>query len=152
MALYTITKGSYATVMVLAQTFVEMKDEPVRHILIVACPVRCDTNESTHLHTKVHSMRQKSLTVVFVLIPERRSSQTRTLRPAHAVHETTPPVLAVVSGLGPAASDQSAAVLLLLRRARRVSDNICCFLTEKYIYTYTQTFWNIKSTLSALRR
>uniref|UniRef100_A0A1A8Q9Q7 Uncharacterized protein n=1 Tax=Nothobranchius pienaari TaxID=704102 RepID=A0A1A8Q9Q7_9TELE len=51
---------------------------------------------------------------------ERRSSEARTLRPTHAVHETPSPLPAVVFRLGPAASDQPTAVLLLLRWTWRV--------------------------------
>lgn len=60
--------------------------------------------------------------VLKLCFSERRGPQAGTLRPAHAIHETPAPLPAVVFGLGPAASDQSAAVLLLLCWTWRVSD------------------------------
>lgn len=53
-------------VMVLTQTFIDVKDESVRHrllsghtgnILTAVCAVQCHTNKSTHLHTKVRRLR-----------------------------------------------------------------------------------------------
>lgn len=52
---------------------------------------------------------------------ERGSVEKRTLRAAHADHESAAALSAVIFRLGPAALDQPAAVLLLLRWTRRVS-------------------------------
>lgn len=54
-------------------------------------------------------------------ITERRSLKTRALCSAHAVDEAEASLSAFHSGLGRSTSDQSATVLLLLRRTRRVS-------------------------------
>lgn len=70
---------------------------------------------------------------------ERRSVEKRTLRSAHADHESALALSAVISGLGPTALDQPAAVLLLLCWTWRVSNTQCtfninntCIITEEW--------------------
>lgn len=66
---------------------------------------------------------------------ERWGPQTGTLRPAHAVYETPAPLPAVIFRLGPAASDQSATVLLLLCRTWRVSDTAEASLSLNVLFS-----------------
>lgn len=79
--------------------------------------------------------------VLKIVFSERRGAQTGTLRPAHAIYETPASLPAVVFRLGPAASDQSTTVLLLLCRTWRVSDTAEASLKfECTVYVCSETF------------